>query len=243
MNKSKLTTIIFLSIFLYLPMALNAHVPTVTYIIFRDAVYLQNANLPETMRLYAAAKQEIEQSFTGADMYLALSRCEALMGVTFKAAGKDNEAASYFEQGIAWAERSLALQPTSNGYLLLGSNISFLCEVRPSYGMRNIGKIEENAIKALELDPNNLMAKHLIASRYILAPWPFANIRKGVAILEEITSQNYMILERDDLFSLYLLLEAANLKQRKNQEAQIWRDKAAAIYPGNNFISLLMNIR
>ena len=241
MKKIKLA-LTFLRFFLYLPMALSAHVPIDTYYVFRDAVYMQNEDLSDTILLYTTAKQEIEQIFVGVEKYLALSRCEALMGVTFKAAGRDNEAATYFEQGIIWAENSLAINPTSEGYLLLGTNISFLCEVRPLYGLRNIGKIEENATKALELDPNNLMAQHLLASRYIFAPWPFSNVRRGVAILDEITSQNYQDLDKDDLFSLYILLEAACLKQRNNHEAQIWRDRAAAIYPGNNFISLLMGI-
>ena len=240
MIKQRTNIIPAICIFLFLSLAIHANAFPKTFINFRDAVYMQSETLQNTMRLYAAAKQEIERTMSGIDKYFALSRCEYLMGITFKAAGRDNEAAAFFEQGIVWAEESLAICPTSEGYQLLGTNISFLCEVRRSYGLRNVGKIDENANKALELDPDNLMALHLIASKYITAPWPYGNVRKGVAILEEITRQNYMDLEDEDMFGLFLMLEAACLKQKKNQEAQIWREKAATIYPGNNFISLLL---
>jgi hypothetical protein len=47
-------------------------------------------------------------------------------------------------------------------------------------------------------------------------------------------------MEKEDLFNLYLMLEAAYLKQKKNQEAQVWHERAAALYPTNHFISLLV---
>jgi len=225
---------------LLLPLTAYTQVFPNSFIIFRDTVYLQNRSLLDTMRLYAAAKLDIENSFAGADMYLAFSRCDYLMGLSFRVEGRNSEAAAYFEQGIAWAEESLELRLTSEGYRLLGVNISFLCEVRRSYGIRNFGKIEENANRALELDPNNLAARYLIAAQYVAAPWPLGNVRRGLALLEEITRQNYLFMDKEDLFNLYLMLEAACLKQRKTQEAQIWHERGAAIYPTNNFISLLV---
>jgi len=211
---------------------------------FRETVYMQSRDLSETRRLYTTAKQDIENILTGVQKYLALSHCEYLMGISSKASGRENESATFFEQGIVWAEESLAICPTSEGYRLLGTNISFLCEVRRSYGLRNFNKIELYANEALELDPNNLMAQHLLASKFIIAPWPFADVRRGAAILEEITRQNYLALEKEDLFGLYLMFEAACLKQKKNQEAQLWREKAEALYPtANNFLCLLLNVK
>ena len=210
---------------------------------FRETVYMQSRDLSETIRLYTTAKQDIENILTDVQKYLALSRCEYLMGISSKASGRENESATFFEQGIVWAEESLAIRPTSEGYRILGTNISFLCEVRRSYGLRNFGKIEENARKALELDPHNLMAQHLLASKFIVAPWPFADVRRGAALLEEITRQNYLTLEKEDLFGLYLLLEAACIKQKKNQEAQIWHEKAVNLYPtAGIFVSLLLKV-
>ena len=208
--------------------------------IFRDTVYMQNRSLLETMRLYTVAKQEIEISLSGVDKLILLSRCEYLMGITFRVENRNNEAAAYFEQGIVWAEESISINDTSEGYRLLGTNISFLCEVRTSYGLRNFRKIEENAQRALELNPNNLMAKYLIAAFYISAPWPVADVRRGMRILEEIMQQNYLNLDWEDQFNIFLMLQAACMKLNRNQEAQIWRAGGEAIYPTNNFIRFLV---
>jgi tetratricopeptide (TPR) repeat protein len=227
-------------ILLFLTTAMQAQVFPDSFCIFREAVYAQNSDLLQIMRLYAAAKQDIEATRNGAEIYLALSRCEYLMGLSFRAEGRNGEAAAFFEQGIAWAEESLELRPTSEGHRILGTNIAFLCEIRRSYGLRNFGKIEENANKALELDPQNLTARYLIAAQYVVSPWPLENVKRGVVLLEEITRQNIRSMEKEDLFNLYLLLEAACLKQKRNQEAQVWHERVAALYPTNNFISLLV---
>ena len=211
-----------------------------SFTVFRDTVYMQNRSLLETMRLYTAAKQEIETSLSGVDKLILLSRCEYLMGITFRVENKNTEAAAYFEQGIVWAEESINIDPTSEGYRLLGTNISFLCEVRTSYELRNYKKIEENAQRALELNNNNLMAKCLIATFYISAPWPVSDVRRGMRILEEIIQQNYSYLDWEDQFNIFLMLQAACLKLKRNQEAQIWRAGGEAIYPTNNFIRFLV---
>jgi hypothetical protein len=104
-----------ISFFFFLFLSLTVYSQTFpdSFVMFRDTVYMQNRNLLETMLLYATAKQDIENLFTGADLYLALSRCGYLMGISFMAEGRNNEAAAYFKQGIAWAEESLGLRLTS----------------------------------------------------------------------------------------------------------------------------------
>jgi hypothetical protein len=39
------------------------------------------------------------------------------------------------------------------------------------------------------------------------------------------------------------MLEAACIKQKKTQEARIWHERAAALYPTNNFITLLVKLK
>ena len=211
-----------------------------SFCMFREAVYAQNTSLLELMRRYTQAKQDIERAFAGVDLYTSLSRCEYLMGLSFQIEGKKNEAAAFYEQGIAWVEESLGRQSTSEGYRLLGANISLLCGIRRSYALSNFGRIEENANKAIDLDPQNLTAYYLIAAKYVVAPWPFGNVRKGASLLEEITRKNIGDMEREDLFNLYLMLELACIKLKRNQEAQIWHEKAVSLYPTNNFISILL---
>ena len=84
MENKQLNNKVFLILyFLILPFSIHALVFPDSFISFRDTVYLQNRELLETMRLYAQAKQDIQNALTNADMYLALSRCEYLMGITF----------------------------------------------------------------------------------------------------------------------------------------------------------------
>lgn len=248
-NKKQIIMMIIIISILFIQSlsAAYAHTSLNSFIVFRDVVYMQNRSLLDTMRLYAAAKQDIENMYSvkemhcPAEMYLALARCEYLMGITYKIENRNNEAITFFEQGVAWAEESLAISPTSEGYLLLGSGISFLCEVKSAaFGLKNHGKIEENARKALELNPDNLMAKHLIASFYIVTPRPLGNVQRGDALLRKILDQDYLSLANDDLFNLYLMLQVACVKQKKNHEAQMWREKGIALYPTNNFVNMLV---
>jgi tetratricopeptide (TPR) repeat protein len=234
----KNTSVFF--ILLFSAAILHANTFPESFCTFRETVYAQNTNLLELMRLYTQAKEDIERTFTGVDLYTCLSRCEYLMGLSFQIEGKKNEAAAFYEQGIAWAEESLTWRPTSEGYRLLGTNISLLCGARRSYALSHFSRIEENANKAIDLDPQNLTAYYLIAAKYVVAPWPFGNVRKGASLLEEIIRQNIEVMEQEDRFNLYLMLELACIKLKRNADAQIWHEKASALYPTNNFINVLL---
>lgn len=70
-----------------------------------------------------------------------------------------------------------------------------------------------------------------------------SSVRRGAALLEEIMRQDILSMEKEDLFNLYLMLEAACIKQKKPRESRIWHERAAALYPTNNFISLLVKVK
>jgi tetratricopeptide (TPR) repeat protein len=238
----KNTFVFFVLLFQTLFQAAILHAGTFpeSFCTFRERVYAQDTDLLELMRLYTQAKEDIEKTFSGADLYTSLSRCEYLMGLSFQVEDRKTEAAAFYEQGIAFAEESLARQPSSEGYRLLGTNISLLCGARHSYALSHFGRIEENADKALALDGQNLTARYLIGAKYVAAPWPFGNTRKGAALLEEITRKNIETMEREDLFNVYLMLELACIKLKRKEDARMWHEKAAALYPTNNFISVLL---
>jgi tetratricopeptide (TPR) repeat protein len=231
---------ILLFFILLFPAALHAQVFPASFCLFRETVYAQNTALLEAMRLYTQAKEGLASELAGAELYAALSRCEYLMGLSFQMEGKKAEAAAFYEQGIAFAEASLARRPTSEGYRLLGTNISLLCGARPSYGLANFSRIEESARKAIELDGQNLTAYYLIAAKYVAAPWPFGNVRKGITLLEEIAAQDTGSMEKEDRFNLYMMLELACLKLKRSEEARIWHERAFSLYPENTFISALL---
>jgi hypothetical protein len=211
-----------------------------SFCMFRETVYTQNTPLPDLMRLYAAAKQDIERECTGDFLYLTLSRCEYLMGLSYWVRGEKDEVAVFYERGIIQAKESLAQRPSSEGYRILGMNIALLCGAKRSYGFSNSGLIEENAKKALELDPQNLAARYLVALKQVTAPWPFGNVRRGLSTLEAIAGQNIETMGKEDRFYLFMMMELACLKLNKNQEAQIWHEKAAALYPTDAIINILL---
>jgi tetratricopeptide (TPR) repeat protein len=216
------------------------HLPNSFYV-FRDAIYMQNSSTVQIVRLYAAAKEEIERTLSGAELYITLSRCAYLAGITFQAEGRKNEAAAYYDQGIAWAEDSLSIRPTSEGYQYLAANIALSCWVKPlSYAMANVSKIEENAQKALVLNPQNWAAHYIIAVKYIQALWPVGNLKRGANLLREIISHDLGSLEREDLCNIYLAMAVVCQKEKKTDEERIWQERALALYPTNRFRETLL---
>jgi hypothetical protein len=207
----------------------------------RDTVYMQDSSALQVVRLYAAAKTEAEQVLAGVDLYIALSRCAYFAGITFQAEGRKSEAAAYYDQGIVWAEDSLSIRPTSEAYQYLAANIALSCWVRPrSYALAHIGKIEENAKRALALNPQNWAAQYIIAAKYIQAPWPLGNIKKGANLLREIVGRNLESLEREDLCNIYLAMAVVSQKEKKYDEEGLWQERALALYPTNRFRETLL---
>jgi tetratricopeptide (TPR) repeat protein len=202
---------------------------------------MQNSSPLQIVRLYGAVKTEIEQTLTGVDLYIALSRCAYLVGITFQTESRKSEAAAYYDQGIAWAEDSLSIMPTSEGYQYLAANIALSCWVRPrSYAFANFGKIEEYAQRALALNPQNWAAQYIVAAKYIQAPWPVGNMKKGTTLLREIISRNIESLEREDLCNIYLAMAVVSQKEKKTEEERIWQGRALALYPTNRFRETLL---
>jgi tetratricopeptide (TPR) repeat protein len=212
-----------------------------SYYVFRDAVYMQNSSITQIVRLYVAAREEIEQNLFGAEMYIALSRCAYLAGVIFQAEGRKNEAAVYYDQGIAWAEDSIAIKPTSEGYQYLAANLALSCWVKPlSYALANHGKIDKNVQRALTLNPHNLAAKYIIAAKYIQAPWPVGNVKRGASLLREIINQDLSSLEQEDVVNIYLAMAVVCKKENKYEEERNWQGQALAMYPTNRFRETLL---
>jgi tetratricopeptide (TPR) repeat protein len=207
----------------------------------RDAVYMQNSSAVEIIRLYTAAKADIDQTLSGAEYYSVLSRCAFLVGITFQTEGKKPEAIGSYIQGIAWAEDSLSINPTSEGYQYLAMNLALSCWVMPlSYAIANVDRIEENAQKALALNPHNLAARYVIAAKYIQAPWPVGNMKRGANLLREIVSQDLETLEKEDVFNIYLAMAVVCKKEKKNDDAAIWQTRALDLYPTNRFKETLL---
>jgi tetratricopeptide (TPR) repeat protein len=207
------------------------------FLTFSDTVYGQVQTSARVLHLYTEVKQQATQSYSGYELYTLLSHCEYVMGLSLGYEGRDGEAAAFFEKGIEWAEKSLAENPSSEGYQMLAVNIALLCRVSPlPFVLTNGHKIEKYASMAIALNPQNYVAQYLIAALYIHAPSLFANYQKGLRTLEEIeanTNGPMLDVEKEYRYNLYASMALAYYKLKRWDESRIYMEKVYAIYPTN----------
>jgi tetratricopeptide (TPR) repeat protein len=209
------------------------------FLSFRDAVYEQVLSTPQVVQIYAETKQRAERSFSGYRLYTLLSRCEYTMGHAFQFMGQNDEAASFYEQGIEWAKKSLSEKPTAEGYEMLAVNLAIMCRIKPaSYVLVNGPKSVKYAKDALALDPQNRAAQYLIGAQYVHPPAPFCNVQKGLSLLEELSvnyEQDIPETDKDVCYNLYSSLALACNKLKMPGDARFWLEKMNALYPAGNY--------
>ncbi|MDR2211822.1 MAG: hypothetical protein LBO65_10235 [Spirochaetaceae bacterium] len=202
----------------------------------RDAVYEQVLRAEQIYPLYANAKDMAAAELSGIEQRNALSRCEYLMGRAYQYFSQNVKAIECYQRGLETAEQSLSLGGSAEGWTLRSSNLSQLCTLRSTawaiaHGL-DVSKFAENALK---INPRDAAARHIVASRWVYAPAPFNDTKKGIAMMKEILSGNYA-LQKDDLFNVYTALAYGYAREKNDAEARVWIGKALAIYPTNKFV-------
>jgi tetratricopeptide (TPR) repeat protein len=209
------------------------------FILLRDAVYEQNLKADEITGLYRNAKEQAEKSLSGAGLSVMLSRCEYMMGRAYQYEERKDEAAARYEEGIQWAEKALDAGAKTEAWLMLAENISQSCAVKSvSYAMANGLKVEKYAKNALEQDARNAAALYMVAARWVFAPAPFHNYKKGIQMMEDIISGGDM--RKDDRFNVYSAIGYAYYQQKKFTEARPWFLKSLEEYPTNKYVRGLL---
>jgi len=211
------------------------------FTILRDAIYSQNRSSKEISVYYYAAKFQASRELTGVELTIMLSRCEYMMGRSYVDEENKKEAAVYFERGLSLAQESLDNRPTAEGWQLLADNISYLCSVKSmAFILGNGLKVDRYSKNALKLDKGNTAAQFLIAARWVYAPTPFHNYRKGQQMMEAIIRDYEYRLHKDDRFNVYLAIGDAINQQRKAGDAKYWFLKAQEIYPENKRVKSML---
>jgi tetratricopeptide (TPR) repeat protein len=229
----------YLVVFLFSGAILRADPLPDFFVALREAVYAQDLGADEIAVLYRAAKSQAESTLTGAERLVVLSRCEYMMGRVYQYEERKDEAAARYAEGMAWAEKALDAGAGAEGWQMLGENISQSCAVRSvSYAMANGLKVEKYAKNALNLNARNAAAQYMMAARWVYAPSPFNNFRKGIQMMEEILVNGD--LQKDDLFNVYSAIGYAYRQQKKFTEARPWVLKALEVYPTNKFAQGLL---
>ncbi|MCL2608643.1 MAG: hypothetical protein FWD94_01890 [Treponema sp.] len=207
---------------------------------FRDAVYEQKLNADELKPLYTRTVASAREGLSGTALNLALSRAEFLMGKALLFEERNPEARSHFTEGLRLAELVLAEEPGAEGWVLRGENLAHLIQASNwTFAMANGLDVEKFARRALEHDPRNAAARYLIAARWVFAPRPFNNFKRGIQMMEEIVGQDNM--DRDDLFNVRSAVGWALVQQREFEQARPWVRLALEVYPSNRFAAELMS--
>jgi tetratricopeptide (TPR) repeat protein len=207
----------------------------------RDAVYEQKLKADEVGPLYREIKSRAEINLSGQRLYLMLSRCEYMMGRAYLYEERKAEALSCFEEGMSQAQRSLDAGVSPEAWVMLAENLSQSCSIQSvGYVMRNGLNVEKYAKNALALDAGNTAAQYLIAARWVYAPSPFNNLRRGIQMMEDILNNFEVRLQQDDRFNVTLAIGYAYLQQKKNRDARMWLERALLIYPTNKYTQELL---
>jgi tetratricopeptide (TPR) repeat protein len=223
------------TMFLLAGLALYGEAAPQWFVPLRDAVYAQAVPAGQIEPLYREAVKKAEADLSGENLYVMLSRCEYMLGKAYQLDERNDEAISCYEKGITLAEKSIALRPTAAAYEMLSSHYGQACMLKSrAWVMANGLAVEQNAKKALALDPRNTACRYMISSRWVFGPGVFGNPQRGITELEAILEDG-LDLQKDDFFNVYSALGYAYIRLKKNQDALPWIKKSLSLYPTNKF--------
>lgn len=206
----------------------------------RDAIFEQKLDVDGIKLLYLEAKAAAHTNFSGAALDLALSRCENFMGQAFQYYKRNDEARACYFEGMKLAEKALEAMQSAEAWVMRAEILSRICAVSTvAYVMANGLNVERFAKNALALDNRNAAAQYLIAARWVFAPAPFNNHKRGLEMMMDILENGDM--EKDDSFNVYSAIGYAYIQQKKFADARPWLLKSLEIYPSNKFVAELLD--
>jgi tetratricopeptide (TPR) repeat protein len=201
----------------------------------REAIFDQVLNAEGVMEIYTETLRSAEAALSGYELDAMRSRCEYMLGRAYQEDGRSAEAVARYETGIALAERSIAAHATAEGYEMLSANYGQACMLKSTgWVMSNGLKVEQNAKKALNIDPRNAKSQYFIASRWVFGPGILGNPRRGITEMEAIMN-GAADMDKDDYFNVYTALAYAYVRLKKGPNALPWVNRALEIYPTNKF--------
>jgi len=104
--------------------------------------------------------------------------------------------------------------------------------------MANGLNVEKYAKNALSIDERNAAAQYLIAARWVFAPAPFHNHKRGIEMMKDILENGNM--DKDDYFNVHFAIGYGYAQQKNNRDARSWLMKSLEIYPTNKFARELL---
>jgi len=233
---------------------------------FRDEVYLQRINDSALERMYQDTLLRLERldlderellyrkaqtAYYMALGYLAFDTTEEVLASDrdfrngkFKAVQKRysnlEEIIRLLEESMHFSEQYLEMNRDARGIRQYAESLSQMATLKTmGYLFSNGPKIQTLAREAIELDPDEIKAHMLIASRYIYSPSIFGgNPAKGISIIEALVQR--ISFDREDEHNINIALGVANLKLDRWVEAAQYFQEAQEIYPGNVYSAAML---
>jgi len=238
MKRKILFFILFISIGFVLYAQIKTNIPE-WLIPLRDSVYEQKLKSAEIKPIYQSAKTASQNNAKGTELDLALSRCEYYMGRALVYENLNDEAKVCFFEGMRLAEKALEAEPSSEAWLMVTENLSQICGIGPwTYTMANGLNVEKYAKNALTFNSRNAAAQYIVAARWVFAPSPFSNHKRGIEMMMDIPNNSDM--DKDDAFNVYSAIGYGYIQQKKFADARPWLLKSLEIYPSNKYAAELL---
>lgn len=232
--------LLFAILLLFTPCQPQAQTLPDWFLPLREAIYEQQLSADQIEPLYKNISDRVKTTYSGADRHIMLSRCEYFMGRAYLFEERKTEAGRHFEEGMRLAELALSIQESAEAWQMRAENLSQNCLTRStSYVMSNGPNVEKFSKNALALNKRNASAQYMIACRWVYAPSPFNNFRRGMDMLNAILTE--ADVEKDDRFNIYISIAYVHTKQKNISQARSFIQKALEIYPTNKYAKNLLD--
>jgi len=144
------------------------------------------------------------------------------------------------EESMLFSEQYLSMGRDARGIRQHAESLSQIVTLKTmSYLFSHGPKIQSLAREAVKLDPGDIKAHMLIASRYIYSPSIFGgNPAKGIETIEAIAQRG--LPDREDAHTISIALGVAHSKLNRWLEAAHYFRRAQEIYPGNIYSAAML---
>jgi tetratricopeptide (TPR) repeat protein len=159
-----------------------------------------------------------------------------------KSYSKLDDIIALYEDSMALAGEYLSGGRDARGVRLYAESLSQLSTLKTlGFLMANGTKITPLAEEAVELDPDEVKAHMLLASRYVYSPGIWGgNPDKGIAMLEDIAAMDG--LDREDEHNIAVGIGFAHTMADRWDEAVPYFRRALDVYPGNIYAAAMLRL-
>jgi len=233
---------------------------------FRDAMYLQQIDDDALKRMYRITLADLgdlklddrelfyrksQAAYYMARGYQALDSVDEVLAQDgdlrkgkFKKLQKSHSnldgIIALYEESMAFAESYLDGGRDARGVRLYAESLGQLSTLKTlGFLMSNGTKIQPLAEEAVELDPGEIKAHMLIASRYVYSPGIWGgDPDKGISMLEDVVRLGG--LDREDEHNINVGIGFAHTMAKRWSRGLIYFRKAQEIYPGNIYTAAMI---